>query len=297
MDKSVLSRKRHTVTPCPTLCEEARSVAHLQGERCVEATIPGSRYQRPAPIPAGGEFTRHYDFAASEHRNVLLEHNVVEGGTSASSGHAQEDEDGNLKMAPNNWPRRPTILPSQSWCSRSSSCSSFRSTGRQQHFRDRGVFYAGKPSHRVEHHSEVPQTRSDEQLMLPTSYRSIASASHSSCSDGKPNHHEDHSFWLAHQSPEEDGRTCHPKPPAIDIEISPGVFELLRGSAETWAAVQEGFVCFPECCCCNTRLVCIYDAAYVLCPNCKVVHPLRSSTYRKLGVGLGLLASTIEGNT
>jgi hypothetical protein len=83
----------------------------------------------------------------------------------------------------------------------------------------------------------------------------------------------------------------------IEVEISPGVFALLRGSEETWRAIQAGHFETVVCvCCCNT-LQCIADAEYVLCPECRVVSPVlnqyreRSASGQRIrGVGLGLLA-------
>jgi len=78
------------------------------------------------------------------------------------------------------------------------------------------------------------------------------------------------------------------------IEISPGVFVALRGSEESWHAIQQGFYTHPECFCCSTALVCIADADYVLCPECRVVSPITSERPSIApadfvgGVGLGL---------
>jgi len=80
---------------------------------------------------------------------------------------------------------------------------------------------------------------------------------------------------------------------AIEIEISLGHFAPLRGSQETMAAIQVGFSLKVICMCCEARLLCIADAEFVLCPNCKVVSPnyINDDSMRELvyGVGLGLL--------
>jgi hypothetical protein len=84
----------------------------------------------------------------------------------------------------------------------------------------------------------------------------------------------------------------------IEVEISPGVFALLRGSEETWRAIQVGHFETVVCVCCCNILQYIADAEYVLCPECRVVSPVvnhyreRSASGQRIrrGVGLGLLA-------
>jgi hypothetical protein len=73
----------------------------------------------------------------------------------------------------------------------------------------------------------------------------------------------------------------------LQVEIAPGVFASVRGANETWAAVEEGNVEHSECICCSMRLVCIADAEYVLCPECRVVIPM-SGLFHACGVGLGM---------
>ncbi|GKY97335.1 hypothetical protein MPSEU_000691900 [Mayamaea pseudoterrestris] len=95
------------------------------------------------------------------------------------------------------------------------------------------------------------------------------------------------------------------------IEITPGVYERLRGSEETLRAIELGQVTICDCLVCNSCLVTIGDAEFVLCPDCKVVSPIvlsdNDSSHehtkrhygRELdepsvrgGVGLGVHAST-----
>uniref|UniRef100_A0A7S4VHB8 Uncharacterized protein n=1 Tax=Ditylum brightwellii TaxID=49249 RepID=A0A7S4VHB8_9STRA len=60
------------------------------------------------------------------------------------------------------------------------------------------------------------------------------------------------------------------------IEISPGQYMPLRGSEETWYAIQSG-ECSSACCTvCNLKLLCISDADLVLCPDCRVLSPLNA---------------------
>jgi hypothetical protein len=58
------------------------------------------------------------------------------------------------------------------------------------------------------------------------------------------------------------------------IEIQPGVYERLRGSEETLRAIETGHVTICDCLVCNSCLVTIGDAEFVLCPDCKVVSPI-----------------------
>jgi hypothetical protein len=73
------------------------------------------------------------------------------------------------------------------------------------------------------------------------------------------------------------------------IEIAPGQFAELRGSAETHHAIQRDFVRPCTCLCCRVELHCIRDASYVVCPDCLVVNSLDGSLPlgRHGGVGLG----------
>jgi hypothetical protein len=74
------------------------------------------------------------------------------------------------------------------------------------------------------------------------------------------------------------------------IEIAPGHFAELRGSAETCRAMQRGFTRSCTCLCCNAQLGCIHNACYVLCPDCLVVNPVEGSIDNSGGVGLGFIA-------
>jgi len=83
------------------------------------------------------------------------------------------------------------------------------------------------------------------------------------------NHHESHSYKITSPPP--------PPPPEYDhlqVEICPGHYAALRGSEETWGAIQRGFCSNVNCFNCGLALVCIADAEYVLCPECRVVSPV-----------------------
>lgn len=73
------------------------------------------------------------------------------------------------------------------------------------------------------------------------------------------------------------------------VEVSPGVFMNLRGSSETWQALQAGRVTVTTCQLCCQLLRCVQDAECVLCPTCRVVSPLQGTcTGSRRGLGLGL---------
>jgi hypothetical protein len=89
----------------------------------------------------------------------------------------------------------------------------------------------------------------------------------------------------------------------LEIEIAPGQYLSLRGSAETMRAIAMGKSVIATCWNCQVQLECIEDCTLVLCPDCRVVSPneksittttttdsseLSSSSTTKRGVGLGL---------
>ncbi len=98
-----------------------------------------------------------------------------------------------------------------------------------------------------------------------------------------------------------------PLPPSVSIErnveidLSPGVRCILRGSVETWQAIQTNRAISASCACCNLRLCCVSDAEFVICPDCRVVSPLPDQHVgvesklpsKRSGVGLGVKASLI----
>jgi hypothetical protein len=69
------------------------------------------------------------------------------------------------------------------------------------------------------------------------------------------------------------------------VEVLPGEFVPLRGSVETWEAVQAGEVTETICICCQLVLVCIEDADLVMCPGCRVISAVDGGGG---GGGLGL---------
>ena len=82
--------------------------------------------------------------------------------------------------------------------------------------------------------------------------------------------------------------SCQAQPSCPTIEVAPGEFLRLRGAAETSWAIENDFYAPSECVCCTQTILCILDADYVLCPDCRVVGPIRPPQERSNGgVGLG----------
>jgi hypothetical protein len=77
--------------------------------------------------------------------------------------------------------------------------------------------------------------------------------------------------------------------PAVvsQIEIAPGIFKPLRGSEETWKAIQTGNIVPTACISCSLSLHCLDDAEYVVCPACRVVGPVECCL-QGFGWGIGL---------
>lgn len=77
--------------------------------------------------------------------------------------------------------------------------------------------------------------------------------------------------------------------PRAEVEISPGFYLPLRGSRETLWAIQHGQIATTTCVC-GLLLHCVQDAAFVLCPDCRVIGPMEyhgDSSLTPEGVGLG----------
>lgn len=73
------------------------------------------------------------------------------------------------------------------------------------------------------------------------------------------------------------------------VEISPDYWVALRGSAETWHALERGFSREVQCPCCSERILVIQDAALALCPECRTIIPINPN-----GNGLGLGAKAVH---
>jgi hypothetical protein len=74
------------------------------------------------------------------------------------------------------------------------------------------------------------------------------------------------------------------------VEIYPGVTEQLRGAVETARAADINFVVPVQCISCTIDMLCIADAAYVICPLCRVVSQTTQQALNdQWGVGLGFI--------
>jgi len=60
------------------------------------------------------------------------------------------------------------------------------------------------------------------------------------------------------------------------MEIAPNVRVPVRSSRETYEAVHQGQFTVVTCFVCAETLVCTNQAAFVLCPDCRVVSPIMS---------------------
>mmetsp|Transcript_17209 Transcript_17209/g.37549 ORF Transcript_17209/g.37549 Transcript_17209/m.37549 type:complete len:159 (+) Transcript_17209:483-959(+) len=80
------------------------------------------------------------------------------------------------------------------------------------------------------------------------------------------------------------------------IEASPGFWLRLRGSAETKECIRNDFFLPTLCSGCREEIFGIQDAAYLLCPHCRIIGPLWGSnaTEEEGGVGLGFTLQDIE---
>jgi hypothetical protein len=76
----------------------------------------------------------------------------------------------------------------------------------------------------------------------------------------------------------------------VYVEIYPGVMQLLRGADETARAADVSFVVPVRCNACTVDMLCIADAAYAICPLCRVVSPAAGQSLNdRWGVGLGFV--------
>jgi hypothetical protein len=88
------------------------------------------------------------------------------------------------------------------------------------------------------------------------------------------------------------------KPPAQrdTVEVFPGVFLPVHGRSETLISMQQGQLQRCTCLVCAQTIMCVPQASYILCPDCRVVSPVdTSSDIKKVlygphegGVGLGM---------
>ena len=63
----------------------------------------------------------------------------------------------------------------------------------------------------------------------------------------------------------------------VKVEIYPGIWKQIRGAKETTQAQRNNRIVACTCVVCTIDYSCINDAAYVICPLCRVVNPLSLS--------------------
>ncbi len=140
----------------------------------------------------------------------------------------------------------------------------------------------------------IPEVQEEDRKPPPTAGVSKFRNNTSSEYEPAPQGYNNSSFDDDSQGPESE----QPARTNLQIEISPGVFVRLRGSEETWSAIQSGNSTHATCYSCELSLLCIADAEYVICPACRVVSPLSTGSYGQPsnpacttgGVGLGMQA-------
>lgn len=98
-----------------------------------------------------------------------------------------------------------------------------------------------------------------------------------------------------HQQQQQQGQHSSPNPVEEEddssferplVEVAPDHWVELRGSEETWSALQRNFCRKVDCFCCETSMRVIADAAMVLCPECRMICPLDDGGGRGLGLGV-----------
>jgi hypothetical protein len=155
-----------------------------------------------------------------------------------------------------------------------------------------------KHVHEHEHeHEHVPPSSYDgnstPEYKRHESYQSQSpslSPSLSSSSSVYENNHRSHNSHHSpqpqhqHLNPVEDDETIpNPNFERPLVEVAPGQWVELRGSEETWHAVQRNYTRKVECFSCTIQMHAIQDAALVLCPECRMIVPFNDD-----GEGLGL---------
>lgn len=70
------------------------------------------------------------------------------------------------------------------------------------------------------------------------------------------------------------------------IEVTPGFWVPVCGAAETMQAVDRGDIQNVVCLCCNLRLLVIFTASMVVCPECDMISSLSGVGDGSLGLGL-----------
>lgn len=104
---------------------------------------------------------------------------------------------------------------------------------------------------------------------------------------GRPQHCSD-------QTLQTEATLIHCPSDVTTIEVAPGIRLPLRGTEETWKAIEEGQVTVTTCMTCQQDLHCVLDAQMVVCPDCTMLSPVdqtsqdAESLADRYGVGLGV---------
>ncbi|CAB9496430.1 expressed unknown protein [Seminavis robusta] len=81
------------------------------------------------------------------------------------------------------------------------------------------------------------------------------------------------------------------------VQIYPGMYVPLRSAQETKVAIANDFYRSIPCWSCSTSMFCILDAAYVICPTCRVISPLEDGSDGRVmvrrGLGMGFTGKTL----
>jgi hypothetical protein len=103
--------------------------------------------------------------------------------------------------------------------------------------------------------------------------------------------YDSYSYSSRHER-EDPHRQGGPPPPSQSlrdtrtlVEVVPGEFVPLRGSGETWQAIQAGRVMNTSCSCCFLKMLVLEHVDLVMCPGCRVISPVNEG---RGGGGLGL---------
>jgi hypothetical protein len=142
------------------------------------------------------------------------------------------------------------------------------------------------------------QRRSSRDLSVP-SYPNMGAPTYNSGQGGsvRSNPAVTNNCGSTQSLPQQPPPAKPPPPPPVQgimIDVAPGVKLLLRGSSETWQAIEEGRVTVTTCMFCNIELQCLDDAQLVACPDCTMLSPVDQAighldnSEGRYGVGVGV---------
>jgi len=135
----------------------------------------------------------------------------------------------------------------------------------------------------------------------PSQHDDACSSSYSCLCDSRHSYQPEESLLSLLSTPPP--QCYYPAYPDRELEVTPGVYLPLYGSAETIAAMELDRLALCSCFACNETLYCVDSAAYVLCPLCRVVSPsdmlgdgggLATNESSSAAVGLGVLSQEYQ---